>query len=335
MVQLKVVEDTEHRLVFRIGAWAMLWRTSLCALVAAVVSFSMTLFLRRYIGIFAIVFVGAPGLIMVICGFFGCANARQFTFAFDMQQGHFVARAGSAQLVRSLSEIQLVHIERECNFGGLFGNDAPSFAATLLFSDGHRCRLEAGVPVTGSSKAPDHMQVSAEKIRLFLNLPQTNTPLLSVSRSTKEDQRRQGSAHVEGNISRWVACQGIAPRLETPLLQYEWVEVPEGPVRLPGAAYGSAYMDVEGLPAYPGVTTGGSAPLPGGPRWSSPPARPSGHGPVVMGRPQVVPLQRAMQIVVPKGMAGQVITVTAPDGAQVTVTVPADITPGEAIQIKY
>mmetsp|Transcript_16018 Transcript_16018/g.55678 ORF Transcript_16018/g.55678 Transcript_16018/m.55678 type:complete len:309 (-) Transcript_16018:122-1048(-) len=308
MVQLKVVEESEHRLVFRIGAWAMLCHMSLCSLVAAVVSFSLTLFLRRYIGIFAIVFVGAPGLIMVICGFFGCANARQFTFAFDMQQGDFVARAGSTQLVRSLSEIQLVHIERECNVGGLFGNDAPSFAATLLFSDGHRCRLEAGVSVTGSGRGPDHVQ---------------------------EDQSTQGSTQVEGNISRWVACQGIAPRLETPLLQYEWVEVPEGPVRLPGAAYGSAYMDVEGLSAYPGVTTGGSAPLPGGPRWSSPPARRSGHGPVVMGRPQVVPLQRAMQIVVPEGVAGQVITVTAPDGAQVTVTVPADITPGEAMTIQY
>merc|ERR1719323_2567050 len=115
MVKLQRTEDSEQRLVFQMGALAMLCHMSLCTLIAAVVSISLTLFLRHYIGIFAFVFVTLPGLICVICGVFGCGNARQFTFTFDRMQGNFVAVAGGASLVRSLNEVRLVYIERECS----------------------------------------------------------------------------------------------------------------------------------------------------------------------------------------------------------------------------
>jgi len=343
-VQLKLVEDTDQRLVYKMGALAMLCHMSLCTLIAAVVSFSLTLFLRHYIGIFAFVFVAFPGLVLVTCGFFGCANARQFTFSFDRTEGgaagSFVAAAGGARVCRSLSEIRLIHIERESGSGGLFGGEAPSFAAAVLFADGHRCRLEGGVSITGSGRGPDHLQAAAEKIRAFLNLPQQNIPLLSINRAAKEQQSAADAAQAEAGLSRWLACQGIAPRLEPPLANYEWVEPPLGPVRLPAAFGLLGSLPLGGLGG--GGVIAGQALGPaqgGGPRWARPPGMSldPGLGPVVMGRPQpqAQPQPRAIQVVVPEGMVGQVMTVMAPDGAQITVTVPADMRPGDPMTIQY
>lgn len=320
MVKLDLVEETEQRLVFRMGACALLRDMTLCTLIAAVASVSLTLFLRSLVGIFAFVFIAFPGLICVICGFFGCANARQFTFIFDRPQGNFVASAGGASVVRRLQDVRLVYIERECSSGGIFGGgDAPSFAAALLFADGHRCRLEGGVSITGSGKGPEHLQEQVEKIRSFVGLPQHNLPLLSVNNAVHD--RGADPAQAEA-LSRWLSCQGISPRLEPPLLHYEWVEPPEGPVRLPGGRSG---------PSMGGPGGGG---MPGQP-WASPPHLDPSLGPVVIGRPQHSPQPRHIQVVIPEGTVGQSMVVMAPDGSQVTVAVPADMRPGQTMTIQY
>jgi len=330
MVRLELVEENESTLVYKMGVWATLCHMSLCTLIVAVVSISLTMFLRHYLGIFAFVLIAMPGLCCVICGFFGCANARQFKFTFDKTQGSFCALAGGARIVKALNEIRLIYIERECSGGGAFGGDAPSFAATVLFSDGQRCRLEGGVSITGAGgKGPEHLQVEADRIRQFLNLPQTNLPLLNVSRASK-DERPADPQQGEVWLSRWLACQGIIPRLEPPLTNFDWVEPPEGPVRLPGGQYAGMEMGM-------GMQGGGGMVGAQQQRW----ARPidPGLGPVVMGRPQPQmsqpPVVRQIQVVVPQGAVGTTMVVMAPDGSQLSVPVPSDMQPGQTMAVQY
>merc|ERR1712137_813259 len=165
---------------------------TLCIFIAAAVAASLTLFLRHHIGIFAYILVALPGLFCVVCGFFGCANARSFTFFFDRTRGEFVAKAGSATLIRPFNHILLVSIERELGSGGAFSGDgAPTYAVALLFTDQTRFRLEAGVAVTGSGRGPDSLHQQAEKIRTFLQLPQLAVPVLNVSRKVEEKESEE------------------------------------------------------------------------------------------------------------------------------------------------
>mmetsp|Transcript_34554 Transcript_34554/g.96419 ORF Transcript_34554/g.96419 Transcript_34554/m.96419 type:complete len:316 (+) Transcript_34554:31-978(+) len=315
MVRLVPIEDNAQRLVYRIGVASMLCHLSVCTLMIAIIACSLTLVLRHYIGIFAFILIALPGLLIVICGFFGCANARSFLFAFDRSRGVFEASAGGVSLARPLSDIRLVHIEREHGVGGLFGGESPGFAVTLLFSDERRCRLEGGISMTGTGRGPQHMQAAAERIRDFLALPQTNVPVLNIARRSKEESPEE-QAQAEGGLARWLSCQGIAPRLEPPLRHYDWAESPAGPVRLPGMN-GLLAMRLSQGPVSAGFSLD------------------PGLGPVVMGRPQPQPTLRAIQVTVPEGMAGQTMAVMAPDGTQMSVAVPADMRPGEALTIQY
>lgn len=335
MVNLSLVESTDDRLVFKAGACAMLFQVASCTGITAVVAVSLTLFLRRYIGVFAFVFVAFPGFIVVLCGFLGCANARQFIFTFDksLPGGPFTAQAGSVQLSRPMSDICLVHIERECGSGSFMGNEAPAFAVAVLFTDGSRCRLEGGVSSTGSGRGPEHLQKAAAHIRAFLLLPQQNTPVLNVSRASKDEVSPADMQQAEAGLSRWLACQGIAPRWEPALIHYDWIEPPVGRVRLPGV--GPAFQSVAaGVSAYPGVVDPFSR---GGGRWGTPTriVDGGGLGGVVMGRPAQPQRQTAVQVTIPEGMPGQVMIVRAPDGSQITVTVPADMQAGEVMMVQY
>lgn len=318
--QLKVIEEAEQLLIFRVGALAMLLHMMLCTTISAVVSASLTVFLCHFIGLFAFVFAAAPGVALVICGVFGCANARSFTFTFDRLQGTFTAIAGTALVTRRLNEVRLVHIEREGASGGLLGGDSPTFAVALLFADGRRCRLDGGVPATGSGRGPEHMEVAAQKIRSFLGIPQLNIPLLNVTLASKEE-RRLDAEQAEAGLMRWLSCKGMAPRLEPPLMRYDWVDPPEGPVRLP---FGGRLRPL------------GVGP---GPRWARAPGAvlDPALGPLVVGRPaQPRPVQtRFAQVVVPEGAPGQHLTVMTPDGAQATVLVPDDMQPGQPLTIQY
>jgi len=205
----------------------MILQMTLFTIIAFLVATALTFFFRRFFGILAYMFIALPGLLCVVCGFFGCANARQFTFLFDRSMGDFVASAGNSQLTQPIHRICLIYIERECDHGGLFGGGAPSFSAVLLLVDGMRIRLEGGVSMTGTGLGPDHLHEQAEKIRCFLDLSQTNIPVLEM---TKEAEPTETSDQRQANqrLHRWLSCAGIEPRLEPPLHQYNWLD--SGPI---------------------------------------------------------------------------------------------------------
>jgi len=260
---LKVIHDDDQQLTLRVGALGMLCHVSLCTFISAVVAISMTLFLRRYIGVFAFVFVAFPGLLVVICGCFACGNARHFTFDFDKSQGKLIVSAGKQTLAKGLNEICLVHVERDSTGGGFFGSDAPVLAVALLFTDGQRLRLEGGVSSTGHGKGPEALQAIAQKVIDFLHLPQLNLPLLSLTKAAKDEEDRFVAQQAgDGGLARWLACQGIGPRLEPPLPQYIWVEPPQGNVRFPtgqlGVATAAFVAAVAAASAHPGILHGGS-----------------------------------------------------------------------------
>mmetsp|Transcript_15580 Transcript_15580/g.28645 ORF Transcript_15580/g.28645 Transcript_15580/m.28645 type:complete len:280 (-) Transcript_15580:54-893(-) len=278
-------------------------------------------------------FIALPGLLCVVCGFFGCANARQFTFLFDRSMGDFVASAGNSQLTQPIHRICLIYIERECDHGGLFGGGAPSFSAVLLLVDGMRIRLEGGVSMTGTGLGPDHLHEQAEKIRCFLDLSQTNIPVLEM---TKEAEPTETSDQRQANqrLHRWLSCAGIEPRLEPPLHQYNWLD--SGPIgcTLPPPAFRisrghSAILAVRGPVARVQAPVRGLVP-------SQYPSHVGGTA-VVMGRPagSTAPAPRYLDFVVPEGSMGQNITVRTPDGTHLALTVPADARPGQSLKLQY
>lgn len=340
MVTFKTLEDSADRLALRISASALLCHLSMCTSAAAIVAASMTLFLRHYIGVFVYFCVALPGIVIVICGLFGCANARNFTFSFDRTQGCFTASAGGTDLFRLLSDIRLVHVERDCGGGGFWTSDVCSYAVALLFSDGRRCRLEGGVSASGSGKGPDNLYEAAQTIKRFVNLPQTNIPLLNVGRIMKDEQdHAMDSAHAEAGLSRWMACQGIVPRFELPISNFDWVEYPEGAVRLPGLYTGTNLVHCT-VPETVVLGPAIAVPCAGMRSGRSNSAfNAQDTGAVVMGRPgssqPVAPQPRQLQVSVPEGTAGTDIVAVGPDGTHITVRIPADAQVGETIRVQY
>lgn len=329
----KVVEESDQRLVLRVGAAQMLGHLGLCIFIFAAISASLTMFLQVYIGYLAYLLVSLPGLTAVVCGFVGCANARQFTFTFDRGTGEFVAQAGRETLRKPLHEVVLVHIEKECNYGVGLGSDAPpGFAPALLFSNGCRFRLEGGVSVSGSGRGPEWLHTQADMIRQFLLLPQRSVPILNVSRASKDEEFDELEAH--SRLFKWLSCQGLAPRLSPAVAQYDWVEPPEGPILLPSAGpVGGRGQNV-------------------GPYWQQPignaaaaaaiaaamtPQYQMQHGatPLVVGRVHRPQQTRMLEVVVPEGTIGQTLTVRTPDGTQVQVTVPMTSVPGQTLTVQY
>lgn len=318
MTKLQLIEDTQERLIYKMSAWSMMGQMTLCIFISAAVAASLTLFLRHHIGILAYILIALPGLFCVVCGFFGCANARSFTFYFDRTRGEFVAKAGSATLVRPFGQILLVHIERELGSGGAFSGDgAPTFAVALLFNDNTRFRLEAGVSITGSGRGPDALHEQAEKMRAFLQLPQMGVPVLNVSRKIEETESEEEK---DAWLSRWLSCQGLAPRPSPPLCEYDWLEPPQG-IMLPP----------------PRQRPPGMPPSYGGPQVPMYSPQQFGGSPTVVGRvmQQPQPQPRAVQVVIPDGMPGQNMTVMTPDGTQLMIQVPADMRAGQAMTVQY
>ncbi|CAE8630232.1 unnamed protein product [Polarella glacialis] len=335
MARLKFVEETADCLVFKMGALAMIGQMALCILSSAIISAALSFVLRLYIGFLAFILCGGPGLIGVVCGFFGCANAREFVFTFDRRQGEFRAVAGRAQLVRPLSQITAVIIEQENDSRGSFGGEnPPSFSLTLIFADGARFRCEAGVPVSGS---PDSLRAPADQIRSFLRLPQANVPLLNVTRAAKEETEEE--EHVaQAFLSRWVACEGLAPRMEPQLHEYDWIEPPIGvvPPMLPRPdRRGRGHPAGVEVRSFEPCTLSRQAAVERGIRANS-----NGATPIVVGRvfrtPPPIPQPRSLQVVLPEGVqAGQQINVMAPDGSQLQLTVPSGLRPGDMMTVQY
>jgi hypothetical protein len=341
MPRLNLVENTPDKLSFKMGALAFIGQVSFASFIAVVVAAALTLFVRRWIGNFlAFTFIACPGIACGICGVFGCFNARSFYFTFDRQRGEFSAVAGSARISVALSHIVLVYLERECDAsGGSFGtNSPPSFSVTLLLSDGHRFHLEGGVPVTGSDRGPPELHSHCELIREFLYLPsQSQVPLLELTKASKPEP--VNDAQARERLSRWLSCAGIAPKWESPLYEYNWLDAPQG-VQLPRPAsrpFGQGVTHVMQAPIQTQMT---------GDRWGNrvagvpvgnPRSNP-GSGQIVMGRVAgtVQPQQpRQVEVVVPAGMQGQLMQVRTPDGAQLQVTVPDDAVSGQAITLQY
>lgn len=333
MGRLQPVEETHDRLAFRVSALPMILQMTLFTLIAFLVATALTFFFRRFVGILAYVLIAFPGLLCVICGFFGCANARQFTFLFDRNSGNFVASAGNSQLTQPLHRICLIYIERECDNGGLFGGGQPSFSSVLLFVDGMRIRLDGGVSVLGTGRGPEQLHEQAERIRRFLDLSQTNIPVMEV---TKEAEPMESGDQRQANqrLHRWLSCAGIEPRLEPPLHQYNWLD--GGPLgcTLPPLAFRSsrghsAMIAVGGPVARVQAPVRGLVP-------NQYPSSTSGSA-VVMGRPagSTAPAPRFLDFIVPEGSMGQNITVRTPDGTHLALTVPADARPGQSLKLQY
>lgn len=326
----KILEENDQRLVLRVSAVQMIGHLGLCIFIFATVSASLTLFLQVYLGYLAYLLVALPGLIAVICGFVGCANARQFIFTFDRGVGEFSAQAGREVLRKPLREVVLVHIEKECNYGVGFGGDAPpGFAPALLFSDGCRYRLEGGVSVSGTGRGPDWVHSQTDKIRQFLRLPQCSVPILNVTRASKDEDVDDVEAH--SRLLKWLSCQGLVPRISPPVSQYEWVEPPEGPVLLPppggerGLAGGLRPIPVGNPAAAAAIATALT------PQYQMQ----QGATPVVVGRVYRPQQTRRLEVVIPEGSTGQTLTVETPDGTQVQVTVPLTSLPGQTLTVAY
>jgi len=345
---LQLVEDDDERLVLSMSALPMIGHMSLLTFIAVVVTAALTMFTRRWIGIFlSCVFIVMPGTLCAICGIWGCLNARSFTFTFDRTRSEFIVVAGTAQLSVPLSQILLVYIERECDAGGgMFnGNSAPTFSATLLLVDGQRCHLEGGVAVTGSGMGPPDLHASCLKINEFLRLPQTRLPILELTKAAKPEPDTNDSQSQE-RMSRWISCAGISPKLEPPLHEYPWLEAPEG-VILPRSAarpIGRSSSQVGGYPA-PGQTqvnpNGMHSPMPmtaSRDCWDRSfrqVGAQQANGSVVVGRVAGQPQPRFLEVVVPEGTQGQSLTVMTPDGVQLAITVPPDAQSGQPITLQY
>jgi len=315
MPQLKMVEETEDRLVFRMSAFYMLGQMSLCTCIVAAVAVSGTLFLRHYIGIFAFTFVALPGVIGVICGFFGCANSRAFVFTFDRTAGDFAATSGGAKLSRPLREVLLVYVERELN-AGMMGDSQPSFALALLFTDSHRYRLEGGVSIAGHGHGPNWLHEQAEKIKQFLRLPQEGVPVLNLPRAARDDERLS-DREKDVWLSRWLGCRGLAPKISPPLYEYEWVEPPRN-VLLPP----------------PPLRPAGQRPGAFGTTQTPMYAPDQRVAPIVVGR-VYNPQPRTMQVQVPPGLAGGQMAAMSPDGVDVMLTVPDNMAAGGVLTVQY
>lgn len=336
MAALVLKEESAERLSYRVSAMAMIRHMALLIFAVVVITLSLCLFLRVYIGVLAFVLVGIPGLIGVVCGCMGCANARPFTFTFDLARDELVAEAGSARLEQSLRQVMLVYVERECSTGGTFsGESAPSYAVSLMFVDGRRLRLEGGTSATGSGRGPDNLHAHAAKIRDFLRLPQEGVPVLDVTNAAK-DKMEEGEA--QAWLLRLVSCQGLAPRMLPGLYEYVWVEAPQcvtlpQPVPRPGGLGRPMYVQQRPAPMGGGYAAGAGE-APGGAfvarrqnHW--------GNTPTVVGRVYEPPT-RAMQLLVPPGAtAGTSITAVAPDGTQVVFEIPPGILPGHTLTVQY
>eukprot|EP00927_Polykrikos_kofoidii_P024652 TRINITY_DN22376_c0_g1_i2.p1 TRINITY_DN22376_c0_g1~~TRINITY_DN22376_c0_g1_i2.p1 ORF type:complete len:333 (-),score=50.42 TRINITY_DN22376_c0_g1_i2:63-1061(-) len=243
MSRLELVEETRDQLVLRMGVLPMLGQFGFCIFSVAVSSFSVTIFLKKYLGPIIYVLVGVPGLACIVCGCIGCLNARKFTFVFDRLGGQFTAIAGSATLSRPLSQVVVVHVERELSSsapasGASVVGGPNTFAAALLFADGQRCRLEGGASVSSTGPLPPpHLQAEADRIRGFLGLPQPRVALLDVTRHTAERKMDERQAHVW--LNNYMACRALEPQLEAPIIDYDWVDPPEN-VEVPRASRRSA-----------------------------------------------------------------------------------------------
>lgn len=335
MVTLQLVAQTDERLVFRMGALAMIGQMGFCIFATVTITATLILVLDNYFGLLAYVVFGFPGALCVVCGFIGCLNAKQVTFVFDRTKGsggEFAAVAGAARLDRPFRDIRLIHIERERGSSSpgqssLMGGPN-TFAACLMFEDGTRLRLEGGVSVSASDLAvPAPLRAAAEQIREFLRLPQHQVAVLDVTKATKERKADEAEAHLW--LSKWLACQALAPTPEPPLHEYDWVEPPEGvavppPVPLPEAA--AAYA--RGPSASYHSAAAQRAPV-GVPQY----AQTQGATPVVLGR--VVQQPRTVQVLVPPGGSGQNVQVQAPDGSVLMVPVPAGAMPGQTVTVQY
>jgi len=358
MVQLKQVEDTAERLVFRVGSLQLIGHMGLLTFIALTVTAALTLFTIRWIGLFlTCAFVTLPGVLCAACGIWGAFNARSFTFTFNHASQEFKAVAGTSELTVPLSRIVLVYIERELDSGGgvFLLRSAPTYSLTLLLEDGQRCHLEGGMTATGTERGPPELHQYGIKIQEFLQFPQNRVAILELTRDANPVSS-ESSEEGQKRLSRWLSCAGIAPRLEPPLYEYPWLEAPEGAVlpRPPPrtlsqmGAHGPGYG--QGLFSH---SVRGHIQASGGlqDRWASSVGVPVANGPVVMGRapatghagpaPVVmgrVPGQlqaRFLQVVVPEGMPGQNMTVMTPDGTQLAITVPRDAIVGQPITLQY
>lgn len=354
MVKLQEVEETDEQLVFRMSALPMIGHMGLMMFTAAILTVSLTLFARRWIGLFfSFAFITMPGTVCTLCALWGVFNARTFTFAFRRATAEFSAVAGNAELQIPFSQITLLYVERDCDSGGsgLFGGgSAPTFAATLLLIDGQRFHLEGGVAITGSGMGPPELHASCSKIREFLRLSEGPLPILEMTKAAKpEPDANDHAAH--DRLSRWLSCHGICPKLEPALYEHNWLVPPAG-VSVPGPAirplggHGEYGRQVS-LSAMQRQASYGQPQSSPGQRnsrnsWEGQrPTRqvssgtPMADGPVVMGRVAGAPQPRFLEVVVPEGMQGQNMVVMTPDGLQLSVTVPAEAVSGEPIRLQY
>merc|ERR1712151_1188348 len=79
--------------------------------------------------------------------------------------------------------------------------------------------------MAGSGRGPDSLHQQAEKIRVFMGLPQFAVPVLNVAKKNEEAMNEQEK---DAWLSRWMSCQGLAPRPSPPLYEYDWLEPPQG-----------------------------------------------------------------------------------------------------------
>eukprot|EP00930_Biecheleria_cincta_P041053 TRINITY_DN28125_c0_g1_i2.p1 TRINITY_DN28125_c0_g1~~TRINITY_DN28125_c0_g1_i2.p1 ORF type:complete len:114 (-),score=3.47 TRINITY_DN28125_c0_g1_i2:46-387(-) len=113
-----------------------------------------------------------------------------------------------------------------------------------------------------------------------------------------------------------MSCRGLMPRSSPPLLEYDWLEPPQG-VHMPEP-------HPRGRLSCPQILV-----------QSSPISRQSQHhvegATTVIGRP----IPRTAQVVVHDGMPGRSMSMTTPDGTQIRVQVPETMSAGQVMTIQY